>query len=192
MWGATTRKNHQRNNDEMKKYRQETGKKKSPSSKGTRDFWQELYDRAGLCFDCWCIGGDFDMARWLSERSFATIITKDMTLFNSLIDELNLFDPSLKNGSFTWYSSGDRPPSSKIDRFLLSEGWMRSFKEVCVQASENFFRSLPYTFNFGFAKMGQHSLEVRKLVAGAPPVFWTLWKVGGILFLRRGGPDLHS
>lgn len=97
-----------------------------------KHFWQELYALAGLCHDVWCLVGDFNVVRWLSERQNGTHITKNMRKFNQFVMSFDLLDPPMANGLFTWLRMGDRPAASRIDRFIISKAWADSFKNFRV------------------------------------------------------------
>ena len=125
-----------------------------PSAYRRREqFWMELSSLYGLCNDNWCVGGDFNVVRWLNEKSSGTRPTRSMLRFNNLIEEMDLVDIPFRNGRFSWSRSGVRPTASKIDRFLLSKPWMEFFREVSVER-------LPRTTSDHFPiilKMGAHS-----------------------------------
>ena len=91
---------------------------------GRRDFWDELAGLGALCGENWCIRGDFNVARSQAERNPATRARKSMRLFNELIAELELFDPPLLNGIYTWSNS---QVCARLDRFLFKEGWRVCF-----------------------------------------------------------------
>lgn len=65
-----------------------------------RSFWEELADLYGLCGDNWCLGGDFNVVRFNSEKSNGGRETVSMRYFNGFIQETNLRDPRLLNASF--------------------------------------------------------------------------------------------
>ena len=48
----------------------------SPLSYRHRDqFWWELFGLYGLCSECWCIGGDFNVVRWVMDLKSLTRTT---------------------------------------------------------------------------------------------------------------------
>lgn len=65
-------------------------------------FWEELAGLYWLCGSRWCIGGDFNVVRFPSEKSSGGIITHSMQRFNDFIREANLCDPSLQRAEFKW------------------------------------------------------------------------------------------
>ena len=69
----------------------------------------ELSSLYGLCNDNWCVGGDFNVVRWLNENSSGTRPTRSMLRFNSLVEDLDLVDIPFRNGRFSWSRSGIKP-----------------------------------------------------------------------------------
>ncbi|PON63520.1 Endonuclease/exonuclease/phosphatase [Trema orientale] len=53
-----------------------------------------------------------------------------MKSFDELIRELNLRDPPLCNGQFTWSSFRNQPTYCKLDRFLFSAEWEALFPVI--------------------------------------------------------------
>ena len=72
----------------------------------TRDvrslLWEELGALRGLWEDPWCIGGDFNVIRFLCERSRVRRLYRAVRRFSNFIDDLELVDLPLKGGKFTW------------------------------------------------------------------------------------------
>lgn len=105
---------------------------------GKRSLWsnliREMQNRGG---ECWCLIGDFNAVKSTSERrgrsppNFTEIIE-----FSNFIESAGLFDIPLAGRKYTYYSP-DGLSLSRIDRCLLSEGWMSNWPEL-VQ------RGLPY------------------------------------------------
>jgi hypothetical protein len=89
--------------------------------------WEEL---AGLV-SWWdapcCIGGDFNVVRFPSEKSGLVSFNSAMHEFNDFISECGLLDIPLEGGLFTWSNNRDVPAMSKIDRFLFSPAWADHF-----------------------------------------------------------------
>jgi hypothetical protein len=85
-----------------------------------RLLWDEL---AGLLCGwdlLWCIGGDFNVIRFPSERSGGRRISSAMREFSDFIFERGLMDLPLAGGLCTWSNSRSW---SRIDRFLVSPDW---------------------------------------------------------------------
>lgn len=68
----------------------------------------------------WCIGGDFNVIRYLSERSGDTCMFPAMWKFLDFIFEQGLMDIPLVDGKFTWSNNRDDRCWLRIDRLLLS------------------------------------------------------------------------
>ncbi|KAJ9701497.1 hypothetical protein PVL29_006726 [Vitis rotundifolia] len=102
-----------------------------PISKSFREpFWEELGAIRGLWSDPWCIGGDFNVIRFPSERSRGGRLSGSMRSFSEVIDELALRDLPLQGGLFTWSGGLNGQSRSRLDRFLVSEDWENHFSGV--------------------------------------------------------------
>jgi hypothetical protein len=92
-----------------------------------RGLWDEL---AGLmsCWDLpWCIGGDFNVVRFPSERFGGRRISGAMREFSDFISEYGFMDLPLNGGLCTWSNTRSW---SRIDRFLISPDWEVRFLEA--------------------------------------------------------------
>lgn len=69
-------------------------------------FWNELVGLRVICGERWCVGGDFNVVRSLSEKLNSLTITNNMMCFDILINELELHDLPLLNAKYTWSNSG--------------------------------------------------------------------------------------
>jgi hypothetical protein len=85
-----------------------------------RNLWDELAGLLSLWDLPWCIGGGFNVIRFLCERSGAARISPAMADFSDFILERGLMDLPLTGRSFTWSNLSSR---SRIDRFLVSPVW---------------------------------------------------------------------
>ncbi|KAL6288610.1 hypothetical protein ACE6H2_006120 [Prunus campanulata] len=90
-------------------------------------FWEELADLFGYCGEKWCLGGDFNVVRFISEKSNGGRVTKSMKEFNEFIQDTGLRDPNLLNASFTWSNLRENAVCRRLDRFLVSNSWDDSF-----------------------------------------------------------------
>ena len=94
-------------------------------------FWEEL---SGVCswWDMpWCVGGDFNVVRFPSERSGSVYFTIAMHQFSAFISEQSHVDLPLVGGTFTWSNSREVASRSRLDRFLLSADWEEKFPSIC-------------------------------------------------------------
>lgn len=59
------------------------------------EFWEELASLYGLCGDKWCVGGDFNVIRYPSEKKGENVVrkTRSMREFDDFINETHLRDP---------------------------------------------------------------------------------------------------
>ncbi|XP_073016672.1 uncharacterized protein [Primulina eburnea] len=91
------------------------------------NFWDELAGLRVLCDERWCLGSDFNVVRTSSEKMNSHSQTSSMRCFDSLIQELELCDPPLLNGKFTWSNLRDMPICCRLDRFMFTTGWTEFF-----------------------------------------------------------------
>ena len=66
------------------------------------DFLSELGAIRGLWSDPWCVAGDFNMIKFLSEYSRGGRLSSAMRRFSEVIEDLELRDLPLQGGLFTW------------------------------------------------------------------------------------------
>ena len=92
-----------------------------------KDFWDELSGLNEICNDRWCVGGDFNVVRRVSEKFNSSTNTRSMKEFDYLIKEFELVDPNLNNAQFTWSNFRQRPICCRLDRFLLTNAWATGF-----------------------------------------------------------------
>jgi len=77
----------------------------------------------------WCLGGDFNVIRFPSERSTCGRLL-GMREFSNFINSCNLVDPPMEGACFTWSSHEEVPMLSRIDQFLFSVDWKAHFQGV--------------------------------------------------------------
>ena len=90
------------------------------SSHFRKNFWLELQDLSSLTFPKWCVGGDFNVIRRISEKLGGSKLTSNMRDFDDLIRECELIDPPLRNASFAWSNLQENHVCKRLDRFLFS------------------------------------------------------------------------
>ena len=74
--------------------------------------WDELIGIQQLWDVPWCYIGDFNVVRFPSERLGGLRLTLVMENFSEFIEELNLIDLPLEEGSYTWSSGSNQPSMS--------------------------------------------------------------------------------
>lgn len=106
-----------------------------PSSwDGKEDFRDELVELKGVCGGIWSICGDFNLTRNPLERRGRVWCRRLSTMFNDLINTLELIDLPLANQNFTWSNMQSSPTLAKLDRFLISTEWDQAFPLTRVVA----------------------------------------------------------
>uniref|UniRef100_A0A2N9EUU7 Reverse transcriptase domain-containing protein n=1 Tax=Fagus sylvatica TaxID=28930 RepID=A0A2N9EUU7_FAGSY len=79
--------------------------------------WEELAGIASWWEVPWCVGGDFNIVRYPSERVGATDFSPSMREFTDFIFSMGLLDLPMDGGNFTWSNARSK---SRLDRFLCS------------------------------------------------------------------------
>ncbi|WKA10977.1 hypothetical protein VitviT2T_028516 [Vitis vinifera] len=62
----------------------------SDEGRDSEDFWEELRSVKGLWSDPWCVGGDFNLVRFLEERSRGGGLTASMRRFSEVLEDREL------------------------------------------------------------------------------------------------------
>ena len=75
----------------------------------------------------WCVGGDFNVVRFPSERMGSVGFSPAMYDFSDFISDHGLIDIPLSRGNFTWSNNRDVVSMSRIDRFLYNADWEEGF-----------------------------------------------------------------
>ncbi len=95
-----------------------------------RLMWDEL---AGICswWDVpWCLGGDFNVVRFPSEKRGSVNFTAAMYDFSDFISGHGLVDLPLLGGIFTWSNNREVSSMSRLDRFLFSADWNEGITNI--------------------------------------------------------------
>ncbi|KAG5606723.1 hypothetical protein H5410_028215 [Solanum commersonii] len=95
-----------------------------------RVLWQELLQMKTSINGPWVVCGDFNVTRFASERTNCNRQNGAMTEFSSCIEDLEMVDPPLFGGSFTWRRGEDHNCASRIDRFLHCAEWGENFTQI--------------------------------------------------------------
>ncbi|XP_058767708.1 uncharacterized protein LOC131641427 [Vicia villosa] len=120
----------------------------------------------------WCVGGYFNSIaheeerRGISNRSFVN----EVNYFKGFIEELDLVDPPVVGGKFTWQNSSGKA-MSKIDRFLISESLLVEWN---VGAQEIGGRDLsdhaPIWIKDNKKKLGTKTVQIQQYLVEAQRV----------------------
>jgi hypothetical protein len=97
-----------------------------------------LMSKRGFGGDLWCVVGDFNSVRTREEKRGLGAVTlpsngADFNVFNNFIAGMELVEIPLFGRTFTW-SHPNGVSMSKLDRFLLSEGWVDTWTNPVVWA----------------------------------------------------------
>ena len=92
-----------------------------------RQLWEELAGIISWWDAPWCIGGDFNVVRFPSEKSGQGPYSTAMQEFSDFIADFGLLDTPLEGGKFTWSNNREVPAMSRLDRFLFSTEWADHF-----------------------------------------------------------------
>lgn len=99
-------------------------------------FLNELKEMSKLAQYPWVLGGDFNMVRWLVDRSGDMRGLSQMCVFNDLIRDIEMVDVHLENMTFTYSSKRPQPAFSRLDRVFISTDIATIFPMVSLVALE--------------------------------------------------------
>ncbi|XP_028064204.1 uncharacterized protein LOC114267362 [Camellia sinensis] len=94
---------------------------------GRKRVWDILVNLKSQFLEPWCLGGDFNEIKSISERKGCSRRDKGMREFNELIEQLEVFDLPMCGRKFTWCHSQEGDRWSRLDRFLLNPEWLQTF-----------------------------------------------------------------
>ncbi|XP_060210641.1 uncharacterized protein LOC132637591 [Lycium barbarum] len=95
-----------------------------------RTVWEEVGAVRELMEGPWAVCGDFNVARFISEKRNFRRRRRSMVEFSDFIEDMNLIDLQLEDGNYTWFKGDNQDRASRIDRFLISEEWDDSFSNI--------------------------------------------------------------
>lgn len=108
-----------------------------PTVEGLKEgFVQELRLCAAQNIYPWILAGDFNLVRWLVDRSSGSHSFRLMDLFNSFIADAGISDIQLQNRQYTWTSKRPVPSFSKLDRIFTSIEWSTAYPIITLEALE--------------------------------------------------------
>src|SRR6266508_79862 len=80
------------------------------------------------------VGGDFNIIRYPSDKNNSRFNNTWPSLFNTVIESLNLKKLEMSGRKFTWANYAEIPTYEKLDLVLVSTEWELKFPLVSVQA----------------------------------------------------------
>jgi exonuclease III len=89
--------------------------------------WDELTGIRNWWGLPWCVGGDFNVVRFPSERMGSVGFSPSMYDFSDFISDNGLIDIPLSGGNYTWSNNREMVSMSRIDRFLYIADWEEGF-----------------------------------------------------------------
>lgn len=97
-------------------------------------FWRESDSIHSRWNGPWCLGGDWNVIRFPSEKSGGVLLSAEMEAFLDWINTHSLIDLNLRGILFTWSNHQNPTFISHLDRVLVSGDWPQVFPEVCLIA----------------------------------------------------------
>ena len=86
--------------------------------------WWEIGAVRSLFTGPWIVGGDFNIVRYASEKKNCSRTSVHMNEFSDVIEEMELIDPQLEGGEYTWARGSSTEAVSRINRILYSTEWV--------------------------------------------------------------------
>lgn len=103
----------------------------APNSREEREeVWWEVGSTRGLFDGPWVVCGDFNTARFPSEKKNCSRISRAMTDLSNFIEDLGLLDPHLVGGKYIWRKEDRHDTTSRLDRLFLSDEWDEVFRNI--------------------------------------------------------------
>ncbi|KAL7162684.1 hypothetical protein ACSBR2_043049 [Camellia fascicularis] len=92
-----------------------------------RQIWESLVSIKQHFPLPWCMGGDFNEIRYMSERKGCSRREWGMSDFNEFIEKLELIDMHMLGRQYTWCNAVEGDRWSRIGRFLEDPTWLEKF-----------------------------------------------------------------
>ena len=111
------------------------------------------------------IGGHFNIMRYPKDKSAGDFEYKWLTLFNAVIDSLDLREIVMIDCQFTWAGPGDDLTYEKLDRVIVSTDWENKFPLSTVEVRDrNISDHTPLILNTGASthQNGQHPFKFER------------------------------
>ncbi|XP_028098101.1 uncharacterized protein LOC114297823 [Camellia sinensis] len=101
----------------------------APNEVGARrKFWESLSKLKNEFPKPWCVCGDFNQIRFMSERKGCSRRDRGMSDLNEFIEKCEVNDLPLLGKKFTWCNSAVGERWSRIDTVLVDPNWLEVFK----------------------------------------------------------------
>nr|XP_023894571.1 uncharacterized protein LOC112006527 [Quercus suber] len=110
-------------------------------NKRHRLMWEELTGLISLWDLPWCVGGDFIIIRFPSERLGAASFSRAMFGFSDFISLHGLMDIPMAGGLYTWSNSSS---ASRLDRFLFTPLLLAALKLDLKKWNETEFGNVTF------------------------------------------------
>ncbi|XP_028116645.1 uncharacterized protein LOC114314370 [Camellia sinensis] len=89
--------------------------------------WEIIKQLRSKFLSPWCLEGDFNEIRLISERIGVSRRDRGMREFNDFVDSCEFIDIPMVGRKFTWGNNQEGARWSRIDRFLLDPEWLENF-----------------------------------------------------------------
>jgi hypothetical protein len=104
----------------------------SPYDEGKVEFIDELHSVLTVWQGPILIGGDFNLCRFVTEKSNGKINQRHADCFNVWVNKWGLIEINPSNGKFTWANNQRNRIAAKLDRVFITTKWEATFPLVRV------------------------------------------------------------
>lgn len=88
-----------------------------------QEVWWEIGAVRSLFIGPWVLGGDFNVAKYASEKQNCLRTSIYKNDFSNMTEDMELADPQLEGGAYMWIRGNNLKTASRIDRILYSTEW---------------------------------------------------------------------